>query len=133
MIERIFYGRNGIDAYSMFIIAVALLLMLNKWTWILGLVLLAYALFRCFSKNVTKRRSELWKFQSALFATVQFLRRHTVGLRKFFSLQSLKWKNRKTTVYFKCPKCKKMLSLPRHKGKLAVNCTVCGNSFIKKT
>lgn len=133
MIERIFYGRNGMDAYSMFLLSVAFLLMLSKWTWILGLVLIAYALFRCFSKNTNKRRSELWKFQSVMFSAIQFLKQHTVGLRKFFSLQSLKWKNRKTTVYFKCPKCKKTLSLPKHKGKLAVTCTVCGNKFIKKT
>lgn len=133
MIERIFYGRNGIDAYSMFIFAVALLFMSVKWTWIFGIALIAYALFRCFSKNITKRRSELWKFQSVLYAAIQYLRKHTVGLRKFFSLQSLKLKNRKTTVYFKCPRCKKILSLPRHKEKLAVTCTVCGNKFIKKT
>lgn len=133
MIERIFYGRNGIDAYSVFLLAAAFLLMSNRWTWVFGIVLIAYALFRCFSKNTTKRRSELWKFQSVLYAAVNYVKQHTAGLRNFFSLQSLKWKNRKTTIYFKCPKCKKILSLPRHKGKLAVTCTVCGNKFIKKT
>ena len=133
MIERIFNGRNGIDAFSLFILTVALLFMISKWTFIIAFVLIIYALFRCFSKNIPKRRAELWKFQSVLYEIVQFFRKYTAGIGKSLSLQSLKWKNRKTTLYFKCPKCKKNLSLPRHKGKLSVTCTVCGHEFIKKT
>jgi hypothetical protein len=133
MIERIFYGRNGIDGFSIFLLFLAMILMYSRWTWILGIALIVYALFRCFSKNVGKRQAEQWKFQSCAYAVGRFFVRHTVKIRKFFRFQSLKMKNRKTTVYFKCPKCKNKLSLPRHKGKLAVTCTVCGNQFIKKT
>ncbi len=133
MIERIFNGRNGIDGFSVFLIAFSWLFMLSKWTYIIAVLFIAYALFRCFSKNVYKRRAEQYKFQSCIFAIARFLKKHTVGIRRFFSFQSLKFKNRKTTVYFKCPKCKKTLSLPRHKGKLAVTCTVCRHEFVKKT
>ena len=133
MIERIFNGRNGIDAYSLFLLTLALVFMPFGLAWILSLILIVYALFRCFSKNISKRRAELWKFQSVLSSTIRFIMRNTVGIRKYFSLQLLKIKNRKTTVYFKCPKCKKILSLPRNKGKLSVTCTVCGHGFIKKT
>ncbi len=133
MIEKIFYGRNGIDAFSIFLLAAAMLFISFRWTLIIAILLIAYALFRCFSKNTDKRRAELWKFQSILLGTGKFIIKHTAGLRKFFSFQALKWRNRKTTVYFKCPGCKKVLSLPRNKGKLAVTCTVCRHQFIKKT
>jgi ribosomal protein S27E len=133
MIERIFYGRNGIDGLSLFCLFLALIFMQSRWTWILALALIIYALFRCFSKNISQRRAEQWKFQIAMMAFARFFVNNTAGIRKFFRFQSLKWKNRKTTVYFKCPNCKNVLSLPKHKGKLAVTCTVCGHEFIKKT
>jgi len=133
LIERIFNGRNGIDIISLCALMLALLFMPYKWTWLLAVALIGYALFRCFSKNIYKRRQEVWKFQNGLMRFAQFFARNTAGMRNFFKYISLKWKNRKTTVYFKCPKCRKILSLPRHKGKLAVTCTVCGHEFIKKT
>jgi ribosomal protein S27E len=133
MIEKIFNGRNGIDSFSIFLIAVAMLFVSFKWALIISIILIAYALFRCFSRNIVKRQGEQRVFQAVLFATSRFFVRHTVGIRKFLSLQSLRFKNRKTTLYIKCPKCKKVLSLPRNKGKLAVTCTVCGHKFIKKT
>lgn len=135
MIERIFYGRNGIDALSWFLLAVAMVLMIPHvpYLWIAAVALVGWAAFRSFSKNVGARRMELWRFQNGLAAFVRFLRLHTERLRGFFAYQGLRWRNRKTTVYFKCPHCKKILSLPRHRGKLAVTCTVCGHQFIRKT
>lgn len=133
MIEKIFYGRNGIDTFSLFLLLLAIPFSYFKYTLIIGFLLIAYAIFRCFSKNIVRRRAEEWKFKSILFSIKNFFSRHTKGIRGWFKFLSLKWKNRKTTVYFRCPKCKKILSLPKHKGKLAVTCTVCGNEFLRKT
>lgn len=133
MIERIFNGRNGIDALSVFILAIAILFIPYKWTWLIAAALIGYALFRCFSKNVYKRRQELWKFQNGLMRFAQFFGQKTKVIRNYFAYLTLKRKNRKTTIYFRCPKCRKILSLPRNKGKLAVTCTVCGHEFIRKT
>jgi hypothetical protein len=133
MIEKIFNGRNGIDVFSIFLIALAWIFMLLPYTIVLSVALIVYALWRSFSKNIPKRRAEQAKFQSCAFAVGRFFTRNTKGIRKYFGYQGLKWKNRKTTVYIQCPKCKNKLSLPRHKGKLAVTCTVCRHEFIKKT
>lgn len=133
MIERIFNGRNGIDAFSVFLFALAVLFVLSKWTWIIAVLLIGYALFRSFSKNVYKRRQELWKYQSLVMRFAKFAEKYLRKASNFFGFVSLKFKNRKTTVYFKCPNCRKILSLPRHKGKLAVTCTVCGHEFVRKT
>lgn len=138
MIERIFYGRNGLDALSLFLLAVAMILLIPhagwlKLLWIVAAVLIVWAVFRAFSKNIGKRRAELWRFQNGIAAFARGVVRHTARPRAFFAFQRLRWRNRKTTVYFKCPHCKKILSLPRRRGKLAVTCTVCGHKFIRKT
>lgn len=133
MIEKMFYGRNGIDTFSLFLLLLAIPFAYFRYTFIIGLLLMAYAIFRCFSKKIERRRAEEWKFKSILFSIKNFFLRHTKRIRGWFKFISLKCKNRKTTVYFRCPKCKKILSLPKHKGKLAVTCTVCGHEFIRKT
>lgn len=133
MIERIFYGRNGMDTFSLFLMLVSLPLLWFRWTAIAGFIIILYVIFRCFSKNIEKRRAEEYAFRNIMSRIGRFFSVHTLKLRNFFKYQSLKIKNRKTTVYFKCPKCRNKLSLPRHKGKLAVTCTVCGHEFIKKT
>lgn len=138
MIERIFYGRNGLDALSLFLLAAAMILLIphTGWLrllWIIAAALIVWAVFRAFSRNIGKRRTELWRFQSGIASFARFMVRHTARLRAYFAFQGLRWRGRKTTVYFKCPHCKKILSLPRHRGKLAVTCTVCGHKFIRKT
>lgn len=133
MIEKIFYGRNGMDTLSLFILLVSLPFLMFRWANIIGFILLLYVVFRCFSKNIEKRRAEEWKFRQILTSVVMFFKKNTLPIRKFFSYQILKFKNRKTTVYFKCPNCKAILSLPRHKGKLKVTCTVCRHECIKQT
>jgi len=40
---------------------------------------------------------------------------------------------RKYYVFFKCPKCKKTLRLPKNKGKLKVTCPICKYELFKKT
>lgn len=133
MIERIFNGRNGIDSLSVFLIIVAFLFMPFRWMFLLSAAIIIYVIFRCFSKNIYKRRQEAMKFQEGMVKFVRWFSDGAAKIGKRFSYTALKWKNRKTTVYFKCPNCRNRLSLPRHKGKLAVTCTVCGHEFIKKT
>lgn len=133
MLQKLFYGRNGIDGFSIFLIALGWIFILLPYTFVLSIALVAFAFWRGFSKNIVKRRAEQARFQQTARVVAQFAELKTRGIRKYFAYQALKWKNRKTTVYLKCPKCKNKLSLPRHKGKLSVTCTVCRHDFIKKT
>ena len=50
-------------------------------------------------------------------------------IKGFFKLQKNKFKDRKTHVYRKCPKCKAVLRLPKAKGKHTVVCPRCKNRF----
>ena len=138
MFRDFFNGRYGIDTLGIVLAFGASILMGNRYTWIIGIAMLAYAIFRALSKNKNKRYQEFQKFNNFL----NKLKPITDPIRKFlskvfFSIQSrsktetLKWKQRKQFVFINCPKCKKTLRLPRGKGKVQVTCPMCKMQFYK--
>lgn len=132
--QRFMNGRYGMDRLwtallVFYVIAVILANILYRFSkiayisfWVLSLAILIFALFRVFSKNIEARRSEN---DSWLRLTGKF--------RQGFTFQKNKWKQRKTHKFVKCKKCKKVLRLPRHKGKLNVTCPHCQNQFTVNT
>ncbi len=82
--------------------------------WLVCIALMVEIFFRMFSRNIQKRRRENEKFCG------------------FFRLRKNKFKDRKTHVYRKCPKCGAILRLPRAKGKHFVVCPRCKNRFSVK-
>jgi len=140
MFQRLFYGRNGFDPLSIFILILAIPFLYNRLLWIIALLLIGYALFRCFSRNIDKRRRELYGFMNLLRRISLFFTRifkivklFFNGVHKIFATWGMRWKQRKEYVFVKCPHCKKLLRLPRHKGTIMVTCTVCRHEFKKKT
>lgn len=89
---------------------------------LLAFVLLALALFRCFSRNGYRRASENEAYL-----------RFAAKPKRAFSLVGKVWKNRKTTCYFKCKNCGTVLSVPRGKGKLRVTCPQCHEQTLRKS
>jgi len=79
--------------------------------YVLTLALFATIIFRAFSRNVIKRRRENERFFG------------------FFKLLKNRFKDRKTHVYRKCPKCRAVLRLPKAKGKHTVVCPRCSERF----
>lgn len=113
---------------------------LNKFLWWCGIAIwfvgfvfgvgvlskLALAFFiiyvyRLLSKNYNQRYNEN-----------QIYLKHTERLRNRVADIKKKHLYKKTHKIFKCPKCKKSLSVPRGKGKIEISCP-CGNKFCKKT
>ena len=78
---------------------------------IIALILAFTVLYRMFSRNIAKRRRENEKFCN------------------FFKLRKSKFKDRKTHVYRKCPKCHATLRLPKARGKHFVVCPRCKHRF----
>ena len=78
---------------------------------VLSSALVIYIIWRAMSRNIAKRRAENEKFCG------------------FFKLRRNKWRDRKTHVYRKCPKCRAVLRLPKSKGKHTVLCPRCKNRF----
>ena len=120
-----FSGRNGMDALSSTLSWGSIILMLisgfiqvdmlRATLYYLSLMGLIYAYYRVFSRNLSKRQAENYAFLS----------------RKNQWKQC--WQQRKTHRFFRCPKCKTVLRVPRGKGKISITCSSCGEKFIKKT
>ena len=91
---------------------------------LVGMILIWLAVFRMFSKNISRRQKEFMTYW-----------RLTSGIRKKFSLWKTIYAERKTYKYYKCPECKAYVRIRKPpKGKnIAVRCTKCGGEFIKHT
>lgn len=132
---RFFYGRNGADNFSRFLSIVALaFLAISLFTNIvkldglsfllelLAMVCIVLSFVRTFSKNITKRREENAKYLA--------LKGRFLG---WFRTRKVRFDQRKEYRFFKCPKCKATMRVPKGKGKLLIRCRVCGNEFSAKS
>lgn len=127
--RRFMYGRYGSDQFNLAILITAvavtlinsiLSIFLSRFPVFSGviypllrvavLVLLGYYLFRSFSRNVYARQKENRSF------------------RQFWSRLTDR-KNR----YYRCPKCRQMVRVPKGRGKISIRCPKCGERFIRKT
>ena len=127
-IYKFSYGIHGSDQFSKFLLYGGLALFLVyvitglRILYTLSLIMLIYNCFRILSKNHTKRYQEN---QAFLF--------YKGKVDAKFALQKRKWNERKTHVFYKCPKCKMVMRLPKGRGKIEITCPKCKNNFIKKT
>lgn len=129
---RFMYGRNGFDGLNMALMLAYLLVLLvqiilgrsQTARLILNLVTLLLAfliLFRAFSKNLSKRRSE-----NAQYLALQ----NAVKNRISFFRQRRKDKEHK---YFVCKNCKTICRVPVGKGKVEITCPKCGQKIMGKS
>lgn len=115
-------GRYGGDSLANACIAASVILLVVDMALGTGLLavlayaLLVWTLFRCFSRNIGKRRSEdeAW-------------RRAVAKPKSAWKTASIMWRDRKTTKYFRCPQCRTLLWVPKGKGTLRVTCPYCKN------
>lgn len=127
-LARFFYGRYGNDTLNKFLMVLYLICIVamtvlslfiqsplfNLIGWMVSLSIFIWSFYRTMSRNIYKRRRENERFCG------------------FFKLRRNKFRDRKTHVYRKCPKCKAVLRLPKAKGKHFVNCPRCKNRFETK-
>ncbi len=85
---------------------------------LLCIAMAAIVIFRFLSRKIFKRSAENDKYLKL-----------KNGSTEFFHLQKLRYKERKTNVYKKCPHCKKVMRLARVGGKHTVRCPMCGGTF----
>lgn len=120
-LTRALYGCYGTDELGRFTLIAACVLFLISfipymwWSSFAGLAVLAWSYFRMFSKNHQKRKNENLKY-----------------LKLKQSIKGLFKRNKSPYRYYKCPKCKTKLRVPRGKGKIRISCN-CGHKFIKFT
>jgi ribosomal protein S27E len=116
-IRRFMSGRNGVDTLAWTLcIAGIVLNLIGSFSGLAIFTFLAYiplilAMYRVFSRDVSRRYEENQKFQQ-FFARI---------------------KGRKNYCYFKCPGCKTRVRVPKGKGKIKITCPSCRETFVKKT
>ena len=125
-------GRNGLDRLGTATLIAAVVVnllsrMTNKLSIGAGLsfvaiALMAYMLFRFFSRNLDARRREDARFMQ-LFSRAKG--------------DFAGWKTRRSQSseykFFTCPSCRTTLRVPRGHGKIKIVCRKCGNSFTGKS
>ena len=88
----------------------------------LGAALLIFCYYRTFSRNISKRTEENYRYYT--------LKDRVDG--KFRGLKD-QWANRKLYHYYRCPQCRQKLRVPRGRGRIQISCPRCGTQFIKKS
>lgn len=122
--NALFEGRNGLDMWNYIIIVldvvlIAVAMLVNSYLpLVFAFLLLVLFLFRALSRNLERRRKECMFFSDASKAV---LREH--------KLNALRWKDRKTHVYKKCPACRRVLRVKRRKGPKEIHCPYCDADF----
>lgn len=121
-------GRNGIDTIAQWAIGAGIVFTVLDFFFgsfilsTLGFICLVYAIFRCYSRNVSARALENAKFEA-------WIRKPKASA----SRARTHWANRSTTKYFKCSQCGQSLSVPKGKGTLRVTCPKCHNQTTIKS
>lgn len=119
------YGNDALNQFlSIAVLACLVLSMLFRvgvFYWI-GLALAVYEMFRLFSRNISARTAENYKF----YTLQENARRWWHGVRG-------QWSSRRVYHYYRCPKCHQKLRVPRGRGRIQISCPRCGSQFIKKS
>ena len=119
------YGTDGLNQFlsiaSLVLLLIAIISRVSLFTY-LGAALLIFCYYRPFSRNISKRTEENYKFYT--------LKDRVDNKFKGWKEQ---WANRKVYHYYRCPQCRQKLRVPRGRGRIQISCPRCGTQFIKKS
>lgn len=124
--RRFMVGRYGGDSLNGFLLLAATVLLVLSFAPVLwffyfpAYLLMLWSLFRALSRNHYKRRRE-----EAVYL------RLSGKVKKRLSLWRQRWRERKTHRYYKCPRCRATLRVPRPKNRIVVTCPRCKQRFDK--
>lgn len=126
-LQRFMWGRYGNDNLNQFLLAVAFACLIISFLgggifYILATVIMVFAYYRMFSRNISKRSAE----------NQQFLKQK-MKVRSFFIKKKRELGQRKNYHIYRCPNCKQKIRVPKGRGRIAISCRKCGNEFIKKS
>lgn len=113
-----FKDSYGFDTFSKYLFIAGLLLTVSRYTTIFGYALFIYGIWRCISKNKSKRYKELAVFEKYLLVLRQRFYRYKAFVMGFHQYK-----------VFKCPNCSQKLRVPRKKGNVVITCKKCFKEF----
>lgn len=123
------YGRYGVDELSIFLVITSIVVMVIgrifykiPFITIISDIIIILYLFRIFSKNISKRQQENYKYiqlKNRILYRFQKKKSNVIDMKSFKIL--------------KCPECGQKLRVPRKKGKITVTCSKCRKEFKAKS
>ncbi|MDC7124665.1 MAG: hypothetical protein PQJ46_03810 [Spirochaetales bacterium] len=117
-------GRYGVDQLNTTLMVLAFILIIldaffhTSFISLIALIIISLSIFRTYSRNQSKRIRENQKFLN-LFKPV----------RKFFSIQKMKFRERKTKRFRTCPNCKVVIRTSKKRGTRVLTCPRCKTEF----
>jgi hypothetical protein len=132
----------GWDRLSKVTLIVGIFLLITRYAWILGTVLIIYSIWRSKSTNLQGRNNEKFVFENIERRFYHKIKDFKHDFKQNVKLINTKFKNYKPIEQLKekrkyiitnCPKCKQKLRLPRRKGRIIVTCSKCFSEFRLKT
>ena len=130
-LAKLMYGRYGVDQLgrAMLIFALVLCVLslfvprrLSGIIYYISLILIILIYIRMFSKNIQKRYQENNKYLSL---KASFLRK--------FQREKEIFSQRRFYHFYRCPRCRQRIRIPRGKGRIEIRCPKCSQTFIKKS
>ena len=130
-LAKLMYGRYGVDQLgrAMLIFALVLCVLslfvprrLSGIIYYISLILIILMYIRMFSKNIQKRYQENNKYLSL---KASFLRK--------FQREKEIFSQRRFYHFYRCPRCRQRIRIPRGKGRIEIRGPKCSQTFIKKS
>lgn len=128
-LRKFMYGRYGVDELSIFLVITSIVVMVIgrifykiPFITIISDIIIILYLFRIFSKNISKRQQENYKYiqlKNRILYRFQKKKSNVIDMKSFKIL--------------KCPECGQKLRVPRKKGKITVTCSKCRKEFKAKS
>lgn len=121
-------GRYGIDSFGRFLLGLALIMLLlscfflRNVFYIVSLLILLYAYYRIFSKDISRRYKE-----NNIFLNYKY------KIRNFYQKEKYMFKQRRIYHIYRCPGCKQKIRIPKGKGRICITCPKCKTEFIKRS
>lgn len=131
-VNRRLEGRYGLDGLSVLYASIAIMmagcaynLPTSRVQWVVllvALVLAAYAIYRCFSRDKSKQEAQWNAYRNALGEIDYKISLHT-GV----------WKIKRGYRYLRCPQCTHRYRVVKKRGKHTVVCPNCGRPRVIKS
>lgn len=96
---------------------------ISSFLHLIAAAALGFSVFRMLSHDLTARKAENDWYAEHIIAP----------LKRSKNEAATRSRQRKTHKFFKCPKCRQTVRVPRGKGKIRITCPKCGEVFVKET
>ena len=126
--QQFMYGRYGNDQLSRVYLGITLVLlvvsMFTRWSffYIAGIALLIYCYYRMFSKNTEKMRAQNQRYLNW---------RYGLAVKRQKAKEHRE--QRKIYRFFRCPKCRQRVRVPKGRGKICITCPKCREEFVRRS